>query len=41
MRFNVIIEVPDETIATYKEWTKEHEQNLPLDVLEKSQFLHL
>ena len=37
MRFKVIIDVPDETIATYHEWTKEHEQNLPLDVLEKSQ----
>ena len=35
MRFRVIIDVPDETISTYHNFTQKHEENLHLNLLNK------
>lgn len=33
MKFNIVIDVPEETILSYHLWTQKYEKNLHLDIL--------
>lgn len=41
MRFNIIIDVPEETILNYQDWTQKHEENLHLDFFDRIELENL
>lgn len=41
MRFKVIIDVPDETISNYQDWTQKHEENLHIDLFDITELQNL